>query len=443
MADKIQLRRDTAADWTSTNPILADGEMGVETDTEQFKFGDGVTAWASLPYASSSVAVDTTAVRAAGALMDDEVDADLKTLSVPASTTVSAFGATLADDADAAAARATLGLDADLGSLSVPASTTVSAFGASLVDDASATSARTTLGLGNSATLDVGTVFNTVAAGDDARFGTVDIDDLAAAAALTGAELIPALQGAGGVQVTAADLQGGPSVDILTFAKNKARGSSGFFRVPVGFTSTSGGYVGLEPFVAYQSGAGAQIGCILFGVNLMTLTTGSTTTGVAAMANIFENWYAAATKSLDQRARFNLSIGAPATNGHTVYCGFANDISAADPLGAYFKCNPGGNTWHCIVRNAGGVEDQDSLVTVDTTPHVFRVFYDKAATAWKFYIDDMVTPVKTILNSTRVLADATAMKMICSIRNSSTGAARTMTVSGHSFEQDLGGTINV
>jgi hypothetical protein len=55
---------------------------------------------------------DTTNVTAAGALMDSEVDADIKTLSLPANTTISAFGATLIDDADAATARTTLGVDA-------------------------------------------------------------------------------------------------------------------------------------------------------------------------------------------------------------------------------------------------------------------------------------------------------------------------------------------
>ena len=53
---------------------------------------------------------DATNVEAAGALMDSEVDADIKTLSLPASTTISAFGATLVDDADAATARTTIGL---------------------------------------------------------------------------------------------------------------------------------------------------------------------------------------------------------------------------------------------------------------------------------------------------------------------------------------------
>jgi hypothetical protein len=49
--DLIQLRRDTAANWTSTNPTLAAGEMGFETDTNLFKIGDGSTLWTSLLYA--------------------------------------------------------------------------------------------------------------------------------------------------------------------------------------------------------------------------------------------------------------------------------------------------------------------------------------------------------------------------------------------------------
>ena len=50
MAVQIQLRNDTAANWTSANPVLAVGEIGVETDTDQFKLGDGVTSWTSLGY---------------------------------------------------------------------------------------------------------------------------------------------------------------------------------------------------------------------------------------------------------------------------------------------------------------------------------------------------------------------------------------------------------
>ncbi len=50
MGDIIKLRRDTAANWASYNPILSLGEPGVETDTKRWKIGDGVTAWNSLAY---------------------------------------------------------------------------------------------------------------------------------------------------------------------------------------------------------------------------------------------------------------------------------------------------------------------------------------------------------------------------------------------------------
>lgn len=50
MAQKIQLRTDTAANWTSANPVLAEGEMAVESNTAKFKLGNGVTAWNALAY---------------------------------------------------------------------------------------------------------------------------------------------------------------------------------------------------------------------------------------------------------------------------------------------------------------------------------------------------------------------------------------------------------
>ena len=50
---RIQVRRGVAADWTSVNPILAAGEMGYETDTNKFKFGNGTGAWSTLSYGAS------------------------------------------------------------------------------------------------------------------------------------------------------------------------------------------------------------------------------------------------------------------------------------------------------------------------------------------------------------------------------------------------------
>ena len=54
MATRMIQRRGTAAEWTSANPVLAAGEIGFETDTSKFKFGDGTTAWADIPYFASA-----------------------------------------------------------------------------------------------------------------------------------------------------------------------------------------------------------------------------------------------------------------------------------------------------------------------------------------------------------------------------------------------------
>ena len=52
---RIQVRRGTASDWTSVNPILAGGEIGFETNTGKLKIGDGTTSWSSLDYVASDV----------------------------------------------------------------------------------------------------------------------------------------------------------------------------------------------------------------------------------------------------------------------------------------------------------------------------------------------------------------------------------------------------
>jgi len=48
MAVRIQLRRDTAANWVSSNPTLRAGEIGIETDTLKFKVGNGSSPWNSI-----------------------------------------------------------------------------------------------------------------------------------------------------------------------------------------------------------------------------------------------------------------------------------------------------------------------------------------------------------------------------------------------------------
>jgi hypothetical protein len=86
----MQQRRDTAANWTSNNPTLKDGEIGYEKDTGYLKVGDGSTAWTSLDY------IDGTKVSAYPLATADIAD-DAITAAKLADTAVTAGSYTTAD----------------------------------------------------------------------------------------------------------------------------------------------------------------------------------------------------------------------------------------------------------------------------------------------------------------------------------------------------------
>ncbi len=75
MAVQIQQRRDTAAAWTAANPTLAEGEFGLETDTQKIKIGNGLTVWTALAY-HSTTGSGLPAGGAAGALLAKASAAD-------------------------------------------------------------------------------------------------------------------------------------------------------------------------------------------------------------------------------------------------------------------------------------------------------------------------------------------------------------------------------
>lgn len=73
MAQQIQFRRDTSANWAANNPILAQGEFGLETNTSQFKVGDGTTAWNSLAYGGIQGPAQTQPIYGYGTGQDGDV----------------------------------------------------------------------------------------------------------------------------------------------------------------------------------------------------------------------------------------------------------------------------------------------------------------------------------------------------------------------------------
>lgn len=96
---RIQLRRDTAANWASNNPVLAAGEPSLETDTKVEKIGDGVTAYNALPAKSAGTLADGSVTNAK---LNTEVEDRIAGNTLTAASAVS----TASDAADAAAAAA-------------------------------------------------------------------------------------------------------------------------------------------------------------------------------------------------------------------------------------------------------------------------------------------------------------------------------------------------
>lgn len=88
--------------------VLDADDISDTSTTKKFTSAGDISKLAGIEVGAD--VTDTANVTSAGALMDSEVDADIKTLSLPANTTISTFGASLIDDVDSATARTTIGL---------------------------------------------------------------------------------------------------------------------------------------------------------------------------------------------------------------------------------------------------------------------------------------------------------------------------------------------
>jgi hypothetical protein len=95
MATKIQIRRGLASSWSYENPTLASGEIGLETDTNYLKIGNGSSQWSSLPY--FALPVITSASSSLVDYIDDQISA-LVDLSPGTLDTLNELAAAINDD---------------------------------------------------------------------------------------------------------------------------------------------------------------------------------------------------------------------------------------------------------------------------------------------------------------------------------------------------------
>ena len=133
---QIQVRRGTAAQWTSTNPTLAAGEFGFETDTNKLKCGNGSTAWNSLTYINNDG--DITGVTAGIGLsgggtsgtvtvsIDTSVTADLTTAQTLTNKTFTDAKINLGFDAETASYTAVLANNSQVVTMNVSSGNTFS-----------------------------------------------------------------------------------------------------------------------------------------------------------------------------------------------------------------------------------------------------------------------------------------------------------------------------
>lgn len=178
---KIQLRNDTKNNWSTTNPVLSKGEMGVEIDTGKFKIGDGVKDWKTLGY--NGVVVTKSSIN--GNIIVDGGEVTVYTLPIANASVLGGVKSSSGQGKITVASDGTMsvGSVATAGKLTTPRtiSLTGKVTGSASFDGSSNVAISTTVtGLGSAASKDVGTSSGQVPVlGSDGKLDTAIIPALA------------------------------------------------------------------------------------------------------------------------------------------------------------------------------------------------------------------------------------------------------------------------
>lgn len=205
---QIQVRRGTAAQWTSTNPTLAAGEWGYETDTGKAKIGNGSSAWGSLSY-FGGVGTVTSVTAGTGLSGGTITGSGTISLSTPVSvanggTGISSFGtgvATWLGTPSSANLAAAVTDETGSGALVFGTSPTIS--GATLTNAVITQAILTPTFSANAYTLVLGDQGDILLASNGATAGTINIPTNGSVAFPTGTQITIIQTGAGQLTIQA------------------------------------------------------------------------------------------------------------------------------------------------------------------------------------------------------------------------------------------------
>jgi hypothetical protein len=94
---KIKFKRDTAANWSSANPVLDSGEAGFDTTNNKIKIGNGSNNWSSLNYLNASTTWDDVTNKPSDVTFTSYTDSKGEVRSIPVSAKTSSYTLVLAD----------------------------------------------------------------------------------------------------------------------------------------------------------------------------------------------------------------------------------------------------------------------------------------------------------------------------------------------------------
>tara|TARA_R110000868_G_scaffold153375_2_gene378776 strand:+ start:159 stop:1118 length:960 start_codon:yes stop_codon:yes gene_type:complete len=244
--------------------------------------------------------------------------------------------------------------------------------------------------------------------------------DLTPSGRLQGNETFAAERVGAGIGVNSELLAASPFASIKGHAGLKVRGFSDFSKTKDVLVSANGEFLDLEPYIAHQSGLNAKILQIrpLYGIPFFELSTGTTSTGncgITAAFNpiVFNSTYPLRTKHLVQFPTLS-GVGG---QEWVSQIGFITGAPALATAGMYFSLDHTSGNFFANVRTSAGVvtSENTGVTVVASTSYILEVFYDPATASTKFFINNNDTPVKTILNSVRVLTNQ-RMAMAVTIR---------------------------